>query len=384
MNSSATSPPGSRARFAPIRSPSPSPRRPPASSQAAARRRGPKVDRGRLGRARLRLEHGIPVTPAAAARASRARRWGPASSSTFGHMHRVLDVDLERRRVRMEPGAIHTRVQREAAPTACGSGPTPSSGDSARSAGTSEPRRGRPHAASRRDQGPPAGAHGRVARRHRRDAGGGGRPNPPAAWTRTAGQLTEILPRRGAAVPSERPRANKNSCGYDLWGAWSPGDQVSSIEPRFDPLRLLCGSEGRSAWSPRPRCAPCPSPRRRRSRSFTSRRGTRRWTRCSRPAGRGLGDRGDGPHRARLRAERPSRSARPDSREIRGGAVGGVRGRGRRRPGRGRGARGVGRRAPGEGARLRAARDAAERAAPGACAGRRCRWSTAPSRSSGR
>ena len=40
-------------------------------------------------------------------------------------MHRVLDVDPERRRVRMEPGAIHTRVQREAAPHGLRLGPDP-------------------------------------------------------------------------------------------------------------------------------------------------------------------------------------------------------------------------------------------------------------------
>ena len=170
-------------------------------SQAAARRRGPKVDRGRLGRARLRLEHGIPVTPAAAARASRARRWGPASSSTFVHAPRAGRGPGAAPRPDGAGRDPHARPARGCS-HGLRLGPDPLLGRrSARSAGTSEPRRGRPHAASRRDQGPPAGAHGRAARRHRRDAGGGGRPNPPAAWTRTAGQLTEILPRRGAAVP---------------------------------------------------------------------------------------------------------------------------------------------------------------------------------------
>jgi len=51
--------------------------------------------------------------------------------------------------------------------------------------------------------------------------------------------------RAGApAFLPERTRANKNSCGYDLWGAWNAGDPVSSIGPRFDPIRLLVGSEG--------------------------------------------------------------------------------------------------------------------------------------------
>jgi len=62
---------------------------------------------------------------------------------------------------------------------------------------------------------------------------------------RALGREVESILREGAPefLP-ERPRANKNSCGYDLWGAWAPGDQVSSIGPRFDPMRLLVGSEG--------------------------------------------------------------------------------------------------------------------------------------------
>src|SRR6185503_4141552 len=43
------------------------------------------------------------------------------------YMNRVLEVDLERRLVRVEPGAIHTRVQRAAAPHGLRLGPGPSS-----------------------------------------------------------------------------------------------------------------------------------------------------------------------------------------------------------------------------------------------------------------
>lgn len=191
-------------------------------------------------------EHGIPVTPRGGGSSLAGAALGPGIVLDFSaHMHRVLDVDPERRRVRMEPGAIHTRVQREAAPHGLRLGPDPSSGDFCTIGGNIGTNA--------------AGAH---TLRHGATKdhllaltvvlhegtvvtlGEGADRNPPAAWTRTAGQLTEILRAGAPRFLSERPRANKNSCGYDLWGAWSPGDQVSSIEPRFDPLRLLCGSEG--------------------------------------------------------------------------------------------------------------------------------------------
>ena len=65
-----------------------------------------------------------------------------------------------------------------------------------------------------------------------------------AAWRSLSADVEAILREGAPAFLPERPRANKNSCGYDLWGAWAPGDQVSSIAPRFDPMRLIVGSEG--------------------------------------------------------------------------------------------------------------------------------------------
>jgi FAD/FMN-containing dehydrogenase len=72
----------------------------------------------------------------------------------------------------------------------------------------------------------------------------GGAPTGDATWRAMEADLTGILREGAPAFGAERPRANKNSSGYDLWGAWSAGDTVSSIEPRFDPLKLIIGSEG--------------------------------------------------------------------------------------------------------------------------------------------
>ena len=191
-------------------------------------------------------EHGIPVTPRGGGSSLAGAALGSGIVLDFSaHMHHVLEVDPGQKRVRMEPGAIHTRVQKAAAPYGLRLGPDPSSGDFCTIGGTIGTNA--------------AGAHtlrhgatkdhllamtvvlhdGTVVR-----LGDDAPPSAPATWARAAERVTEILRAGAPDFLPERPRANKNSCGYDLWGAWSPGDRVSSIDPRFDPLRLLCGSEG--------------------------------------------------------------------------------------------------------------------------------------------
>jgi FAD/FMN-containing dehydrogenase/Fe-S oxidoreductase len=185
-------------------------------------------------------------------------------------MNGIQAIDPERRLVRVLPGAIHTRVQRAVAPYGLRVGPDPSSGDfctvggnvgtnasgahTLRHGGTKEHVAGltvvlhdgtlvtlgehAEGAAPGRAGAPAAGA------RPAAQATPAARHDGGAAWTALAALLTEALRAGAPAFLPERPRANKNSCGYDLWGAWNPGDAVSGLPARFDPIRLLVGSEG--------------------------------------------------------------------------------------------------------------------------------------------
>jgi len=190
--------------------------------------------------------NGIPVTARGGGSSLAGAALGPGIILDFSaFMHRVLEVDGPGRRVRMEPGAIHTRVQRAARPFALRLGPDPSSGDfctiggniGTNAAGAHSLRHG---ATKDHLLAMTVVLHdGSVVELDERGAKGGGE-----TWARASADLAGILEEGASEFQAERTRANKNSCGYDLWGAWSPGDRVSSIAPRFDPMRLFCGSEG--------------------------------------------------------------------------------------------------------------------------------------------
>jgi FAD/FMN-containing dehydrogenase/Fe-S oxidoreductase len=191
-------------------------------------------------------ERGIPVTPRGGGSSLAGAALGPGIILDFSaHMHHVLEIDPGRRRARLEPGAIHTRVQKAAAPYGLRLGPDPSSGDfctiggniGTNAAGAHTLRHG---ATKDHLLAMTVVLHdGTVVR-----LGDEVDRDPPTTWARASERVTEILREGAPRFLPEKPRANKNSCGYDLWGSWSPGDQVSSIAPRFDPLRLFCGSEG--------------------------------------------------------------------------------------------------------------------------------------------
>jgi len=200
---------------------------------------------------------GIAVTPRGGGSSLAGQALGPGiilDFSTF--MHRILDVDRDQRIVRMEPGAIHTRVQRAAAPHGLRLGPDPSSGDfctiggniGTNAAGAHTLRHGttKDHVLAltvvlHDGSVVRLGDDGRAG--DGRTAKNGG-PAGSSAWPNLERELTATLRAGAPAFLPERTRANKNSCGYDLWGAWNAGDPVSSIGPRFDPIRLFVGSEG--------------------------------------------------------------------------------------------------------------------------------------------
>jgi FAD/FMN-containing dehydrogenase/Fe-S oxidoreductase len=188
---------------------------------------------------------GIPVTARGGGSSLAGQAVGEGIILDFStYMNRVLEVDLERRLVRVEPGAIHTRVQRAAAPHGLRLGPDPSSGDfctiggnvGTNAAGAHTLRHGatRDHVLSLDT----VLYDGSIVTLGKAGAEGS------AMWSKLETELTSVLRAGAPEFLPERVEANKNSCGYDLWGAWNPGDPVSSIAPRFDPLRLMVGSEG--------------------------------------------------------------------------------------------------------------------------------------------
>lgn len=189
--------------------------------------------------------HGIPVTARGGGSSLAGQALGPGIILDFStHMHRVLDLDRERKLVRAEPGAIHTRIQRAAAPSGLRLGPDPSSGDFCTIGGNVGTNAAGAHTLRQGSTKDHVAAltvvlyDGSVV-----TLGESCKPES-ATWLRVERELSELLRRGATAFDLERPKANKNSAGYDLWGAWSPGDSVSSIGARFDPIRLLVGSEG--------------------------------------------------------------------------------------------------------------------------------------------
>ena len=199
--------------------------------------------------------HGIPVTPRGGGSSLSGQALGAGIILDFSpHLRAIHRVDPEGRRVIVDPGAIHSRVQTSARPHGLRLGPDPSSGDfctiggnvGTNAAGAHSLRHG---ATKDHVVGLTVVLHDGtvVCLGEGTDAPApraGMTPQGDATWRAMGGDLTTLL-REGAAVfGPERPKANKNSCGYDLWGAWSAGDAVSSIEPRFDPLKLIVGSEG--------------------------------------------------------------------------------------------------------------------------------------------
>ena len=191
--------------------------------------------------------HGIPVTARGGGSSLAGQALGPGIILDFAsHMNRVLETDPGRRVVRLEPGAIHSRVQKAVRGSGLRLGPDPSSGDFCTIGGNVGTNASGAHTlrhGSTKDHvlGLTTVLHdGTVVRLGTHGAPG----DAPASFRALTADLESILRQGAPSFLPERPRANKNSCGYDLWGAWAPGDQVSSIEPRFDPMKLLVGSEG--------------------------------------------------------------------------------------------------------------------------------------------
>jgi FAD/FMN-containing dehydrogenase/Fe-S oxidoreductase len=195
---------------------------------------------------------GIPVTARGGGSSLAGQALGPGIILDFAaFMNRIVEVDSDRRLVRVEPGAIHSRVQKAVRGAGLRLGPDPSSGDFCTIGGNIGTNASGAHTlrhGSTKDSvlGMTVVIHdGSVVRlgTHAGEPGAAGQ-GESARWRALSLELQAILRGGASAFLPERPRSNKNSCGYDLWGAWAPGDRVSSIAPRFDPMRLIVGSEG--------------------------------------------------------------------------------------------------------------------------------------------
>jgi len=191
-------------------------------------------------------ERGIPVTARGGGSSLAGQALGPGIILDFSaHLNRVLEIDRDRGTVRVEPGAIHSRVQKAVGEVGLRLGPDPSSGDFCTIGGNVGTNASGAHTlrhGSTKDHvvGLTTVLHDGTV------AGMGTHADVPESrtWRALVPEVESILREGAPEFLPDRPRANKNSCGYDLWGAWAPGDQVSSIGPRFDPMRLLVGSEG--------------------------------------------------------------------------------------------------------------------------------------------
>ena len=189
---------------------------------------------------------GIPVTARGGGSSLAGQALGPGIILDFSaHLNRVLEVDRDRATVRVEPGAIHSRVQKTVSALGLRLGPDPSSGDFCTIGGNVGTNASGAHTlrhGSTKDH-----VVGLTTVLHDGSVVGMGTHRDVAessTWRELSAGVESILREGAPEFLPDRPRANKNSCGYDLWGAWAPGDQVSSIGPRFDPMRLLVGSEG--------------------------------------------------------------------------------------------------------------------------------------------
>ena len=196
--------------------------------------------------------HDIPITPRGGGSSLAGQALGPGIVLDFSsHMNRVLAVDPDRRVLRAQPGTIHGHAQRAAGEHGLRFGPDPSSGDfctiggnvGTNAAGAHTLRHGttKDHVlgltvALYDGTVVTLGEHGGQGAPARHDGG--------ETWRRVGAEVEAALCEGAPAFLPEATLANKNSCGYDLWGAWQPGDAISSIGPRFDPLRLIVGSEG--------------------------------------------------------------------------------------------------------------------------------------------
>src|SRR5881296_806346 len=167
---------------------------------------------------------GIPVTPRGGGSSLAGQALGTGIILDFpARMKRILVLDPERRFVRVEPGVLHGRVQKAAGREGLRLGPDPSSGDFCTIGGNVGTNASGAHTlrhGATKDNvlGMSVVLHdGSVVRlgTHAEGRAARGADGGAATWRSLSADVEALLREGAPAFLPERPRANKNSCGYD-------------------------------------------------------------------------------------------------------------------------------------------------------------------------
>lgn len=190
------------------------------------------------------VRHGVPVTPRAAGTNLTGSAIGPGVILDISRMNRLLEVNIEERWARVQPGMILAELNKQLAPFRLQFGPDPSSGEMCKLGGMLANNSSGPHTlryGSVKDNVRDLRVHlptdGWIqARSYELDS-----PELAALLSaHPALRAVLVLVREHAdLIQAKRPTVSKNSCGYNLFGL------VDGLRRgQFDLPKLFVGSEG--------------------------------------------------------------------------------------------------------------------------------------------
>jgi FAD/FMN-containing dehydrogenase/Fe-S oxidoreductase len=187
---------------------------------------------------------GIPLTARAAGTNLTGSAIGSGIILDVSRMNRVLEVDREQRRARVQPGVVLAELNKQLAKSNLLFGPDPSSGEMCKLGGM----------LANNSSGPHTLRYGSVrtnveSLRVCLDGGGWLTAKPyrldEAEWAgiaaahRAVQETIVLVQRHRDLIKSKRPTVSKNSCGYDLFGL-----EEGLVHGIVDLPKLFIGSEG--------------------------------------------------------------------------------------------------------------------------------------------
>lgn len=190
------------------------------------------------------LERGIPLTTRAAGTNLTGSAIGPGIIVDVSRLRRILEVNPEDKRARIQPGIVLNELNAQLASSGLMFGPDPSSGDMCKLGGMLATNSSGPHTlryGSVKDNVLSLRvrlASGGWLNAQRETVNGDGCPGALAAFqgVRTVFQLVRD---HGELIRAKRPRVSKNSAGYNLF------DLAENLtQGIFDLPKLFVGSEG--------------------------------------------------------------------------------------------------------------------------------------------